>query len=445
MKIRGFGSFTAFLVSLLLVLNFFSCSQANPAGSNSGSKNSVKKLMVWHWMTDREDVFLQLAKKYESQTGIKVVFELYAPSDAYSQRVRAAAQAQNLPDIFGILADKRDFASFIKAGHVANLTEEMEKDNSAWKNSIFAKALAVNEFLPKNEFSVEPGIYGAPIDVMNILMLYNKSAFKKAGIDPNNAPKTWQEFIDGTKKLKAIGYEGLASGWAEVWMIHCFATDYAFNIMGQDKVFNTIRGKVPYTDPDWVQVFKLFKQLSDEGVLANGIVSMINKTAEQAFANERAAFAFNGSWCVNVYKGMNPKLDYGIMLPPKVSDKYPVSIWGGAGTSFMINDRSLFKDEAIKFLKWLTEPEQQTYLSKETNNLPSNKNCISDIPPLLADFVKYMDETTHPNIWPVTEYPAVIEKMDKGIQSIIIGEITPEQLSREVQEVKEQEMRKDKK
>ena len=37
----------------------------------------------------------------------------------------------------------------------------------------------------------------------------------------------------------------------------------------------------------------------------------------QLFANNRALFAFNGSWCVNVYKGMNPDLEYGAMLPPR--------------------------------------------------------------------------------------------------------------------------------
>jgi Bacterial extracellular solute-binding protein. len=66
-------------------------------------------------MTDRQEAFLELAKQYEEKTGIKINFELYAPSDQYSQKVRAAAQGQNLPDIFGVISEKRDFASFIKA------------------------------------------------------------------------------------------------------------------------------------------------------------------------------------------------------------------------------------------------------------------------------------------------------------------------------------------
>jgi ABC-type glycerol-3-phosphate transport system substrate-binding protein len=169
---------------------------------------------------------------------------------------------------------------------------------------------------------------------------------------------------------------------------------------------------------------------------------MVNKTAEQLFANSRAVFAFNGSWCVNVYRGMNPSLNYAAMLPPKVSDKFPMAIWGGAGSSFMVNAKSPNKEDAIRFLKWLTDKEQQAYLAEITKNLPSNKESLANIPPILAQFADDMDNTTHPSVWGVSEFPAVIEALDKGIQSIIIAEKTPEQIAQEVQKIKERELAK---
>ncbi len=408
----------------------------------SAPQPGAKKIIVWHWMTDREAAFTELASQYKAKTGIDVVFELYAPSDAYTQKVRAAAQALALPDIFGLLGEKRDFASFIKAGHIADLTQRMEADKSYWKNMIFEKALAVNEFKEGNEHGVPAGIYGVPIDVMNIQMVYNKNLFKKAGLDPNKAPQTWDEFRAACEKLNAAGIQGLVSGWGEVWMIDCFASNLAFNVMGPEKVFSTLRGETPYSDPDWIKVFYLFKELADKKMLASGIVTMVNKSAEQSFANERAAFAFNGSWCVNVYHGMNPNLDYGVMLPPKVNAQNSVYIWGGGGSSFLVNDRSTVKQEAIAFLEWLTSSEQQALLAKETRNMPSNKKALSDIPPILAEFAKGMDNVTHPNVWPVNELPRVIERFDKGLQSVIIGEKTPEQLGAELTKLKAEEMAK---
>jgi ABC-type glycerol-3-phosphate transport system substrate-binding protein len=403
----------------------------------SSQAKGKPKISVWHWMTDRQAAFEELAKRYEAVTGVKVNFELYAPSDAYSQKVRAAAQGANLPDIFGILGEKQDFASFIKAGHILDLTPAMQAEGASWKKSFFPKALAVNEFFPG--YGVTPGIYAVPIDITTIQMLYNKDLFRKLGLDPEQPPQTFEEFLHIGKKIKAARMQGLVCGWGEVWMVNCLANNFAFNIMGRDKVLATIRGDVPYTDGDWIKVFSLFKQMQDSGVLAEGVVTMINKNAEQLFANARAVFAFNGSWCVNVYKQMNPGLNYGLMLPPRVSDKYPASIWGGGGSSFMVNARSGHKEEAIKFLRWLTAKDQQVYLSGATMSLPANKDCLSEIPVDLTRFALDLELSTHPNTWGISEYPQVTEAMGKGIQSIIIKEKTPEAVASEVQKVKERQ------
>lgn len=410
------------------------------SGCSPAKVDSKPTISVWHWMTDRDPTFQELAKKYEALTGVKVNFELYAPSDAYSQKIRAAAQGTNLPDVFGILGEKRDFASFIKAGHILDITSYMESNNNNWKNNFFPKALAVNEFGPGNSYNINPGIFGVPIDIMTIQMVYNKKLFRDLGLNPNKPPKTFQEFLDVGAKIKAAGMQGLVSGWGEVWMIDCLANNYAFNIMGKDKVLATIKGEVAYTDSDWIKVLSIFKQMQGSGILAQGLVTMINKTAEQLFANEKAVFAFNGSWCVNVYKGMNPNLEYGAMLPPEASSQYPIAIWGGAGSSFMVNARSKNKEEAVKFLIWLTDQDQQVYLAQATNNLPANKNSLAKIPEILAQFARGMDYATHPNVWGVSEFSLVIEAFDRGIQSIIIGEKTPEQVASEVQKIKEREM-----
>jgi ABC-type glycerol-3-phosphate transport system substrate-binding protein len=407
-------------------------------------KQNSNKIVVWHWMTDRDDAFIELANKYKQIYGVDVSFELYAPSEAYSSKVKAAAQTNTLPDIFGILSEKRDFASFIKAGHVVNLKNDMDADTSAWKNKLFEKSLAVNEFKPGNSFGVEPGIYGVPIDVTNIQLLYNKKMFKSAGLDPENPPKTWAEFLLAGQKLKAAGYQGVVSGFGEIWLLDCFASNYAFNIMGEDKVQATIKGDVKYTDPDWIKVLTLFEDMKNNNLLATGTVSMINKTAEQMFSNERCAMTFNGSWCVNVYNSMNPNLEYGVMFLPAYSTEHPMMIWGGAGASFMVNNKSSKKTEAIKFLKWLTEKEQQVFLAETTRNLPVNKESLSNIPPILQEFANDMDKTTHPSNFAYIEFPSVTEVFDKGIQSIIIGEKTPKEVLEEVQAVKEKELAKNK-
>ena len=410
-----------------------------PAGDSAKNTNSV---VIWHWMTDREDTFNEFAAQYKELTGVDVEFELYAPTDAYNEKIKGAAQTNTLPDVFGVLADKSVIASFIKAGHLTNLTPYLNENKNEWRNTFYQTALNGNRFLEDNGFGVEAGYYAIPMDVMNIQFLYNKALFIKAGLDPNRPPKRWKEFLEVGNKLHAAGIQGMVSGWGEAWMIDCLASNYAYNIMGEQKIIDTIRGDVSYADPDWVEVFSLFKEMKDNNLYAEGVVIMVNKYAEQMFANERAAIAFNGSWCVNVYNGMNPDLEYGTMLPPAYTDAYPVMIWGGAGASFMVNDRSDKKDKAIDFLRWLSAKDQQVYLATQTKNLPANRYSLTDLPDMLKQFADDMDRVTDPNNLPVSEFSRVIEARTKGIQSIIIGDKTPEEVALEVQAVKVREIQK---
>jgi ABC-type glycerol-3-phosphate transport system substrate-binding protein len=408
------------------------------AGCGGPKEQGPAPLRVWHWMTDREEAFNELAARYKAETGTAVRFELYAPSDVYVQKVRAAAQTDGLPDIYGVLGESRDLASFISAGHVLRLDDAMSAGSASWRSQFFPNALAVNEFRPGNPYNVDPGLYGVPIDVMNIQIFYNKTLLSKLGLDPNAPPQTWDAFLEAGKRAKAQGLIGFVSGWAELWLIDCFAIDYAIHEMGVKDVEATYAGKIPYTDEDWVDVLQQFADMRDAGVLAEGIVTMVNKQAEQLFANERAVFAFNGTWGVNVYRSMNPNLDYGVMMPPKRKER-PMVTWGGAGSSFVVNAKSQKSVDALAFLQWLTAEPQQRYLTEATQNIPANVHAASELPAGLAAFADDMDATVHPRLFNAHEIPTVVEAFDKGVQSILIGESTPQEVAGQVQAVKERE------
>jgi len=68
---------------------------------------------------------------------------------------------------------------------------------------------------------------------------------------------------------------------------------------------------------------------------------------------------------------------------------------------------------------------------------------LTSIPKILSEFARGGDFTTHPTIWKYNENPLVVEKFTKGLQSIIIGEKTPEEVAREVQQIKERELKKE--
>lgn len=407
------------------------------AGCSSTPKPKEKKIVIWHWMNDRKSAFNALAQKYEQQTKIPVEFKLFFPPDIYSQKVIAAARAGNLPEIFGILAEKNTLSSFIKAGHILDLTQFMQKDNFLWQDSFYPQTLDVVAFKENNTYAVDPGIYGVPIDTTIMQFIYNKSLAEAAGLGSSMPPQTFSDFIKYAQIIKnKLGVDGFICGWGEGWLLNCLATEWAINLLGEEKFLQTIEGKVPYTDPLWIEVFSLFSQLRDSGIIAPNITTMINKESEDAFSKGKVAFSFNGSWSANVYNQLASNLNYAFFPLPKISDKFPLKIWGGAGSAFMVNNKSPNKEEAVKFLKWLTLKEQQIFLIKETNNLPAIKGCTEYLPAELAALTKDLNSLTHPNIWPYNEDSRVIEILNKGLQQIVMGIKTPEEIAVEIQEVK---------
>ena len=422
---------------LLSVLFFCFCLFTVGCSKQEATKDD-DAVKIWHWMTDRQAAFEQLSKKYFEQTGVKVVFETYAPTDVYKNKITAAASGKLLPDIFNPISDKRELASYINAGYIADLTDAM---NDGWKDVFFEKSLVQNSFPEGNEWNVKPGIYGVPLDVSTLMIYYNKDLFKQAGLDPENPPATWAEFIEAGKKLRAAGIQPFVSGFGEAWLIGSFAASYQWTLFGKQGIIDTIEGKIPYTDNRWLKVFKLFEEMKDNKMFASGIVTMVNKDAERTFAIGKAAMALNGSWGVNVYKSMNPNLNYDIMYPPSLPEaKYPLLVFGGDGSSLFVNAMSPRKEKAIEFLKWFTQKEQQTFLAKETLNIPSNKEASQDLPEILKKFSESVNRTF--DALPVLEAWQVTNYININLQSVIIGEKTPETAVKEVQAEKVRQSKK---
>ncbi len=397
-------------------------------------------VVIWHWMSDRHEIFQELASQYSQETGINVNFRLF-PHVAYTQRIDAAAAADDLPDLFGILGEKRVLASFAKETLIEDLTPHLAANNNKWKNRFIDITLEVNSFEPNNIYQVKPGTYGIPIDAMSIQFLYNKSLLQEAGLDPKNPPQTFDEFLLAIKSASQMpGVYGFTSGWGETWMLECLATNYAFDVMGKDKFFATIKGEVAYTDPDWIKVFSVFKNLEKTGELAPDIDTLNNKEAEVMFATERSIFTFNGSWGVNTYQQINPELEYAAMLPPQTSAKHKPGIWAGAGASFVLNANSKNKEEAIDFLRWLTQKEQQKFLTENTNNLPAISGLDEYIEDNLKAFADNQEYFTHPRLWPKNENPRVVEALNRGIQNIIIGAKTPQEVAEQVNKIKQRQL-----
>lgn len=388
-------------------------------------------LVFWHYLTDRHHLLQDMVKEYETATGVKIDLQLFPGDQEVDQKIEAAIQAGTAPDIYTTngSADAAKInakARWIKAGGMLNLERYVTGE---WRKNYIPSLLSNFSFAPGNQFGVEAGLYGLPLDAVNMQILYNKELFKKAGLNPDAPPQTWDEFIAAGKKLKAAKITPFAAGFG-TWLGISLWEVYAWNIMGQDGMLEAQNYGKRFTDKDWVKTFQIFADMRDAGMLANGIATWDNPDAERLFAQGKVAMMYNGSWTFGVLKSTNPELipKVGAMLPPSAG-KHPVYLQGGYGAVLAINASSANKEEAVKFLKWITAPAQQAKYAKESFNLPASLEVAKKVK-LEGGIGEFADDTDKiiPNVG-LKGRPGDVDTMIiRGIQSIILKQKTPAQV-----------------
>jgi ABC-type glycerol-3-phosphate transport system substrate-binding protein len=428
-------AFTRLLAVLCVFVSAAGVGVVSPLNSvraqNVTAKHSNVTLTFWHYFTDRAKLFNQFAAQYKKLTGVTVNMELVS-GDVLGQKFQAAAQAHTLPDISAAWTGVGDgTAPYAKEGIIKNLQQPMSQ---GWSKE-FVKAYLQSASFPKNNtFGVKPGPYLVPLDANNMQFLYNKTLFKQAGI--KTTPKTYAELIADGNKLAKLGVAPFVSGFGS-WPMDAYAQPYMWNVVGKANLIKTFDGKMKYTAKPWIDFLDIFAKMHNSQMLAQGILADDLPAAETLFVNGRAGMIFDGSWAIGVFQQQNPGFkNYGVFFPPSAG-KYPLRIPGGVGAMVFVVGTSPHQAEAVKFLQWLTAPKQQAVYANSSNNLPANKHVVGHVHMTsnLTVFSKTMNKII-PSI-PKGMLAAVDTTMDKGLQEILAGNATPQQVAALMQKAQE--------
>jgi raffinose/stachyose/melibiose transport system substrate-binding protein len=139
-----------------------------------------------------------------AHAGVKVN-NVIQENEAFKAKLLTVTQAGNAPALFhswggGVLKQQTE----------AGLTKEITD-----KQFLSTMNKNGNEL-----YKVDGKQYGVAFDLGMVGFWYNKDLFAKAGV--NSPPKTWNEFIDAVKRLKAAGVVPLALAGAEKWPGHFY-------------------------------------------------------------------------------------------------------------------------------------------------------------------------------------------------------------------------------
>jgi multiple sugar transport system substrate-binding protein len=165
------------------------------SGSTPGSVKSIK-IVAAEYSKDHTAAFWnQFATAYKAKTGITLDVQVVSWDDI-DQQSSTMIQNNSAPDILNLNV----YASYAKDGLLYSSDDVLSPS---------VKSDLLPNFVTSGTYQGK--MYGMPDLSSARALFYNKTLFKKAGIAA--PPKTWAEFEDDAKKVKALG--GGDIGYAE--------------------------------------------------------------------------------------------------------------------------------------------------------------------------------------------------------------------------------------
>jgi raffinose/stachyose/melibiose transport system substrate-binding protein len=267
--------------------------------------------------------------------------------------------------------------------------------------------------------------------------MYNEDAFKKVGVTP---PKTMAEFQAVLDKLKKDGtYTPIVMGTADQWEA---ATMGFQNIgpnywKGETGRLALIAGKEKFTDPQYIAVFK--ELASWAPYMGNGFQAQKYPDSQNLFSLGKGAIYPAGSWDISTFKSQ-AQFPIGAFPPPLPAGDTTCYISDHTDIGMGVNSASKNKEDARKFLEWLTTPEfAELYANALPGFFPLNKTPVTIKDPLAAEMVGWRKEckSTIRNSYQILNRgtPNLENELWNISAQVINGTLTPDAAAKQAQAV----------
>lgn len=274
------------LVVLLCGLCIAGCENNSP-GNGAGSKpekqtEQENRNVTLRVLTNRVDlvengVFKKYADRFsELHPGVTVTFE-GVPN--YASDIMVRLSTRNLGDVL-LLPNN------IKNENLPDYFEPL--NDSLFENIRFA------------DFKAYAGArYGIATGASTTGIVYNKDAFRKAGI--TEIPVTLDAFYAACEQLKNAGILPVYLNYGAQWPLMTWGEDLVSYMTGDaDYLNNMVNEDAPWQiDNPWGQAITIVKTLINRGYVEKQMMSNQWETSKTEIADGRAAMYLMGNWVIN--------------------------------------------------------------------------------------------------------------------------------------------------
>lgn len=348
------------LSGLALSATLFSSAFAGEITINSDHSDPVPKKAMEELIADFQKANPDVTVKWNNfdHEGYKSAIRNFLTADA--------------PDVVAWYAGNR-MEPFVKAGLFEDVTD-------VWT----ANGLEDQLKSASPSMTIDGKKWGVPYTYYQWGIYYRKDIFQSQSITP---PKTWDELLSASKKLKDAGITPFTIGTKALWPTAGWFDYLDLRINGYDFHMELTSGKVPYTDPRVKAVFEKWAELVKPGYFIENHAAIDWQDAVPQLVQGKAAMYLMGNFAVATFKNGGLKEEQIGFLPfPGITAGIPIAEEAPTDT-FHIPKGAKNKDDAKKFLAYIASPEVQAKMNATLGQLPVNNKAEKPTDPfLLAGF-----------------------------------------------------------
>lgn len=216
---------------------------------------------------------------------------------------------------------------------------------------------------------------GVPMGSVGIVWYYNKELFEKAGLDPETAPATWDDFSTTAEALKAKGTTPLGMSGADsyfAWWMWISMSPQVFPT--PEDVLTVLSGETPLTAPQFLDTLKPIQESYDKGWWNEDFADLAYTDIESKFGKGEVAMVPGLTTDVAHWKIWDEKLGpdkYGMFVAPQLPDADAQGLYYTPSQSLGIAKDTKVEGTAREWSMFLTSKETQTTLLKVSGQLPN--------------------------------------------------------------------------
>ncbi|MCL4515680.1 MAG: ABC transporter substrate-binding protein [Firmicutes bacterium] len=224
--------------------------------------------------------------------------------------------------------------------------------------------------------------YGLALNQDTYALLWNKDLFKKAGLDPEKAPKTIEELDAMVEKLTVRDKDGKI---AQIGFLPDFPWGH-FDLYGPafgGSFYDARNKKITANDAEivraleWEQGFYKKYDVKSISTFKSGFGAYA--TGNYAFYTGKVAMVVEGEWQAAFIPKFAPKLNWGAAPFPSPKDK--PGAYGATttvGSLLVIPKGSKHASEAWEFIRWMEQPRNAGKFAAALHNVPAFKSLADD-------------------------------------------------------------------